>query len=241
MNSNNSKNRKQLILVKQKRNYKNTETDLKATYEQARWKKEGKLAPLENTQSRRQQKSAQKKKREKWLQRNPTPFHPPARPCALRAATPTPNTHTDTTLTEEKERDGNGGRRLGNSKRTWGTSTRKARKTPGRTWVRTTYPISKIIACSQSAKQNWLFIITISQFLKREKSQKWRSSYNGIFALTVAAIFRSQIFFKVKPFSGESGAPETTQMPIPHPRHSTTPDDTKVKRTQYNRKLAPKR
>jgi len=35
---------------------------LKATYEQARWKKEGKLAPLENTQSRRQQKSAPKTK-----------------------------------------------------------------------------------------------------------------------------------------------------------------------------------
>ncbi len=43
-----------------------------------------------------------------------------ARPLALRAATPAPNTHT--TLSQ---RDGNGVRRLGNSKRTWGTRTRK--------------------------------------------------------------------------------------------------------------------
>jgi hypothetical protein len=55
MKNNNSK---RFILVKQKRNYKNTETDLKATYEQARWKKEGELASLEHTQSRRQKKSA---------------------------------------------------------------------------------------------------------------------------------------------------------------------------------------
>jgi hypothetical protein len=130
MNSNNSK---RLILVKQKRNYKNTETDLKATYEQARWKKEGELAPLKHTQSRRQQNSAQKQ-REKWLQRSPTPLQPPARAPAhspvrpLRSHTTSEHTNTDTTLTEEKERDGNGGRRLGNSKRTWGTSTRKLDK-----------------------------------------------------------------------------------------------------------------
>jgi hypothetical protein len=201
MNSNNSKNRKQLILVKQKRNYKNTETDLKATYEQARWKKEGKLAPLENTQSRRQQKSAHKKKEKngyKEIQLRST--RPLARAPFAQQHQLRTHTHTHNTLTEEKERDGNGGRRLGNSKRTWGTSTRKARKTPGRTWVRTTYPISKIIASSQSAKQNGLFIITISQFLNREKSQKWRSSYNGIFVLTVAAIFRTQIFKKSKTF-----------------------------------------
>jgi len=132
MNSNNSK---RLILVKQKRNYKNTETDLKATYEQARWKKEGELAPLERTQSRRQQRTAQKQ-REKWLQRCPTPLQPhacfglrsrpPARPLALRAATPPPNTHT--TLTEESKKMGAEGgdygtrRELGEGKissRTW--------------------------------------------------------------------------------------------------------------------------
>jgi hypothetical protein len=42
MNSNNSKRR---ILVKQKGNYENTETDLKATYKEAGLKKEDGLAP----------------------------------------------------------------------------------------------------------------------------------------------------------------------------------------------------
>ncbi len=127
---NSSNNSKRLILVKQKRNYKNTETDLKATYEQARWKKEGELAPLKHTQSRRQQNSAQKQKRKMATKISSRQrAHPPARPCALRAATPPPNTYT--TPTEETERDGNRGRRLGNSKRTWGTSTRKFEKRLG--------------------------------------------------------------------------------------------------------------
>jgi hypothetical protein len=62
----NSNSRKRRILVKQKGNYENTESDLKATYKEAGLKKEDELAPATTLKVRRQQNTGQKE-RENWL------------------------------------------------------------------------------------------------------------------------------------------------------------------------------